>query len=118
MLYTKSILEKPTEKDGIRICIMRFIKPSYKFDIWIPKLAPSENLLRYYQKGNISWEDYEKEYKKILEENSNLIELISNQAVGYDITLLCFEKTPEKCHRRLLAEKIRQFNPNLEIIIK
>ena len=30
--------------------------------------------------------------------------------------LLCSEHTPEKCHRRLLAEYLKQTNTNIDIV--
>ncbi len=39
------------------------------------------------------------------------------RAINEDITLLCKEDTPEKCHRRLLAEECKILIPKLEVRI-
>lgn len=35
-----------------------------------------------------------------------------------NVTIMCIEDTPEKCHRRLVAEACRKLAPELEIVIK
>lgn len=64
--------------------------------------APTKDLLANYRNGKISWSEYEIEYLNLLDVRKiankvNIEELHQN-------CLLCSEHTPEKCHRRLLAE--------------
>jgi len=118
-IHTKSI-QLPTEaSDGIRICIMRRIKPEFKFNIWIPELAPSSSLLDDYHRQNVSWEEYEARFKKeILDPKQEYLETVLFIASKKPVTLLCWEETPEKCHRRLVAEKLKEMEPGVEISLR
>src|SRR3989339_1912449 len=113
MLYTKSIQAQKESTDGMRISIMR--KPRGDYDILIPALAPSELLLNSYHENKIDWNEYEREY--LLEMHNNpdvkkILRFIINAASFTDITLLCWEETPKKCHRRLILELIDLMHEN------
>lgn len=115
-LFTKSIQTPKENEDGIRICIMRRIKPEFEFDIWMPTLAPSTELLKEYHEKQIDWTEFEKRFaKEVLETKNNYLEIVSDMAKKQTITLLCWEETPEMCHRRLVAERIQKLNPSLKI---
>ena len=72
----------------------------------ITDFAPSKELLDYWHKGFICWQEYEAIY----------IELLSTRNVlqNYEVKsfdgacFLCSEDTPEECHRRLLAEYLQK----------
>ena len=75
--------------------------------------APTKELLEKYRKGIITWEEYEPEYLNLLDirkvgNTINIADLHQN-------CLLCSEHTPEKCHRRLLAEYLKARFNNIEI---
>lgn len=113
MIKTKCIFKKVDDRDGFRICVMRFIKDFYEFDLWLQGLAPSVGLLNDWNNGKLTWEEYEERYLKEIrnkEDNlrgSNDIRelrgIIEREEV---ITLLCAEKEDTYCHRRLLKEYI------------
>lgn len=109
-ITTKSINEKKTKTDGLRVCVMRRIHPEYDFDIWIPKLAPSEGLLQQYViNKTIKWSEFEKKYKKnVLKKNIKLIQLLITFSRSDKITLLCTEKSARFCHRSLIIEECRK----------
>lgn len=66
----------------------------------IMSLAPTWNMLK------MSDEDYDKAYKKILQNNdrSAIIEMFR----GKDVALLCWEKNNNDCHRKQVAEWLRE----------
>lgn len=77
-------------------------------------LAPTKELLSKYREKKLSWQDYEIEYLNLLDirkiaQKVNIDELHQN-------CLLCSEHTPEKCHRRLLAEYLKHIRNDIEII--
>ncbi|MCL5010444.1 MAG: DUF488 domain-containing protein [Patescibacteria group bacterium] len=116
MLLTKSIQKTPTARDGIRICIMRRIKPEFVFDIWMPALAPSGELLKSYHDKQITWKDYERFFtKQVLNRQQKYLDILLSIAEKHVVTILCWEETPEKCHRRLVAQRIQKLNPSLTI---
>ena len=77
-------------------------------------------LIGDYYKRSLSWEAFEKRFifhlgcPEIYVELEELVTL----AIKSNVTLLCVEKTPEYCHRRLVAEACQKINPRLAVIIK
>ena len=118
-LYTASIQRQAKSSDGTRASIMRFNRPYYKFDAWIPALAPSEELLLGYKANKISWDEYEIRFKaEVLDKQKDLIAILSEAALDHDITLLCWENGPAQCHRRLVAEECKKYKPKLQVGLK
>jgi uncharacterized protein YeaO (DUF488 family) len=105
-IQTKSFLEPKKRSDGLRISVMRRHKPEYDFDIWFPKLAPSEQLLKKYVKEKtIGWRVFSKEYKtKILTKNKKYIALLVKISKHTNISLMCWERDEKHCHRLLIKE--------------
>ena len=78
-----------------------------------PELAPTKELLDGYKKKQISWQEYEKIYNKILLDR-NILNLLTKDELNNSV-FLCSEPTPTHCHRRLLAEYIAKHFDNVEI---
>ena len=76
--------------------------------------APTKELLTRYRDKEIGWDEYSKLYVALLEERD--ISRIMNIKKLHRSCLLCSEHTPERCHRRLLAEYLQKKEPGLEII--
>lgn len=76
--------------------------------------APTKELLERYRNKKISWDEYTKEYLHLLDER-NIKETVNLEAL-HECCLLCSEHSPQKCHRRLLAEYLQKVNQNIEII--
>ncbi len=130
-LYTKSILKEPSLDDGLRISVMRRhtlndgITPDMRIDgskyqKWMPILAPPEVLLGNYYKRGLPWEEFEKEYLNYIGSLfvHEQLRAIGRGALKSDITILCIEDTPDRCHRRLLAEECQKYEPSLKVIHK
>ena len=67
--------------------------------------APTKELLSRYRDKEITWGEYEVEYLNLLD-----IRKIGQKVVieeMHESCLLCSEHTPERCHRRLLAEYLK-----------
>lgn len=129
MLYTKSILKEKSSEDGIRISVMsrhtlndgitpdnRIILGSYDEHLQI--LAPPLKLIGDYYKRGLCFEDFEKKYLEyIRKENvAEEVKKLAKRAISLDITILCIEENPEKCHRRILAEECKRYEPYIQII--
>ena len=80
------------------------------------KFAPSEKILVRYKKGVISWDDYEKEFAELMKYRDIDTYIADKYTDEDNICLLCAEVSPENCHRRLVAEKIRDVLGDVEII--
>lgn len=118
-LYSKSIQEKFYVDDGIRICIMRKPGTHTSWDIWMPTLAPSLELLESYQNEIIDWAEYEKRFNnEVIQVSQEHIKLLADMAKNFTITILCWEKTPEQCHRRLIAQDVLRMDVRLKVVIK
>lgn len=80
-------------------------------------LAPTEDLLKRYKRGETSWEAYEEEFAQIMAQRNAEEHILRTYAeCDAPICLLCSEATPERCHRRLVAEIFAKvFSPS-EII--
>lgn len=66
--------------------------------------APTKDILRDYQKKVISWNEYVEKFSALLAKRE-IERSFSNKYLKYSrVLLLCSEPTPEKCHRRLVAE--------------
>ncbi|MBS4028965.1 MAG: DUF488 domain-containing protein [Ignavibacteriales bacterium] len=76
--------------------------------------APTKELLARYRDKKISWQEYEIEYLNLLDLR-NIVQKTDVEKL-HENCLLCSEHTPEKCHRRLLAEYLKQVKTNIEII--
>jgi uncharacterized protein YeaO (DUF488 family) len=126
MLKTKSVRTAIDRgRDGLRILVARFRGhgvPKSRYDVWMPSLGPSEQLLRRLQSGAISWARFSKEYRDELlldgpiDRRSRTIKnhgqkftlrLIGRLARRGQVTLLCHCAEDEpRCHRHLLAALI------------
>jgi uncharacterized protein (DUF488 family) len=76
--------------------------------------APTKELLSRYREKQMTWKEYEVEYLNLLDirkiaQKTDIEKLHEN-------CLLCSEHTPEKCHRRLLAEYLKHVKGDIEII--
>lgn len=131
MLKTKSILSLKEDSDGLRISVMSRhtlndgITPhpkinSSSYDIWMPDLAPPSRLLGDYYKRGLPWEQFEIQYLEYLKHPYIQIKVQGVARKGLDliITFLCIEDSPEYCHRRLLAEECKKYQPALALIIR
>ena len=105
MIKTKSIYQEKEKGDGTRILITRFYPRGVKktkFDLWIRGASPEKDLLKKYRSGKISWVQFSKKFKEQLynlEESKNAMKQISETAKRKNVTLLCYEKEGENCHR-------------------
>lgn len=118
-LFTKSIQAKIDKKDGIRICIMRRPNKEADFNIWMPVLAPSNKLLDDIHAKKINWSEYVRRFtKEVLIGQRRFLKLVTEIALKHDVTLLCWEKSPKKCHRRLVAKACKKINSDLKVVLK
>jgi uncharacterized protein YeaO (DUF488 family) len=130
VLKTKSILKPKEESDGLRISIMsrhtlndgitphpKITKSSY--DQWFRVLSPPVKLLGDYYKRALSWEKFEQGYIEYIRKAEIRIEVqnLAKRSLDSVITLLCIEESPEYCHRRILAEECKKYQPSLVLSI-
>jgi len=82
---------------------------------YCPELAPTERLLDEYHL-NPDWDKYVSEFTQLMEERKIPFSLDRAFFKARNCCLLCFEPTPEFCHRRLVSERIKEHWNDVEII--
>jgi len=78
-----------------------------------PDLAPTQEMLDALKKRKGKWEAYEQEFLALMR-NRRIDETIPKEQLD-EACLLCSEATPEHCHRRLVAEYLRDRWGDVEI---
>jgi uncharacterized protein (DUF488 family) len=68
-------------------------------------LAPSEEILAEYKKKQGDWNTYEKKFLALMEER-RIENVVSPDELDW-ACLLCSEHLPKHCHRRLVAEYLK-----------
>ncbi len=71
----------------------------------LPLLAPTQELLDGYKKHKGDWTTYEKGFLNLI--SSRRIEETVSKELMDGACLLCSEEEPGRCHRRLVAEYLR-----------
>jgi len=74
------------------------------------ELAPSEELLKDWKEGRIDWVEYERRFRKEMEnpESRKRIQELRNRVKsGENVRLICYEKEPP-CHRFILKDLVEQ----------
>ena len=79
----------------------------------VPKLAPTQDILDEYKKNGGAWDVYENKFLELMAKRH--IEDIDRQQLDGGC-LLCSEDKPHHCHRRLVAEYLRNKWSDVEIV--
>jgi uncharacterized protein YeaO (DUF488 family) len=126
MLRTKSVHSPIEASDGLRILVTRFRGHGLtkdRYDVWMPNLGPSEELLRRFQSDpKRDFRHFSSGYEAELfseaavdDKNQTIknhgqkftLRLVKRLARTQDVTLLCHCAEDEReCHRHLLKRLI------------
>ena len=98
------------KKDDLIFFLRELCNCDYKH---IPTFAPTKEILDAYKKKQISWDEYVKRFSALIEERK-IENIITAQELS-NACLLCSEPTPEQCHRRLVAEYLKEKFVDIEI---
>jgi len=83
--------------------------------IYLPELAPTKEIIDKYRSDS-DWSHYVVRFEALMIERRIPETLDKAGFEKLTSCLLCSEPTPEQCHRRLVAERLANSWPNLEII--
>ena len=127
MLKTRSVHSRATRADGLRILATRFRGrglPASKYDVWMPALGPSEQLLKAALAGEIDWKTFATRYRDELyldgpiDDRSRTIKnhgqkstlrLLKALGEAQNVTLMCHcDEDATHCHRFLLLKEIER----------
>ena len=92
-----------TKKDDLRFFLREVVGIEY---VHIPELAPTQDILDAFKKHKGSWSVYEQEFNALMAKRG--IEKVISQDMADLGCLLCSEKKPHHCHRRLVAEYLHR----------
>jgi uncharacterized protein (DUF488 family) len=79
-----------------------------------PELAPTQGMLDRYKKQKGAWSEYEREFLGLM--RAREIERTVPRELIDGSCLLCSEEKPHQCHRRLVAEYLRERWEGVEIV--
>lgn len=99
-----------TKKDDLRFFLREIVGIEY---IHMPLFAPTKEILDAYKKDGGDWDTYEQRFQALIESRQIENELEKSYFDG--ACLLCSEPTPHHCHRRLVAEYLREHWGDTEI---
>jgi uncharacterized protein (DUF488 family) len=98
------------KKDDLRYFLDAICQIEY---LHIPALAPTEDILDAYKKQKGDWSVYAGRFLTLMHER-RIEETVSREIID-NSCLLCSEELPDHCHRRLVAEYLREKWGDLEI---
>jgi len=99
-----------TKRDDLRYFTRVICNIDY---VHLPDLAPTQDILDAYKKQKGDWELYERKFLDLM--RSRHIEEKAPRDMLDGDCLLCSEEKPEHCHRRLVAEYLKEKWGNVEI---
>jgi uncharacterized protein (DUF488 family) len=100
-----------TKKDDLRYFTRAICNIDY---VHLPELAPTAEILDPYKKAkNGDWQLYEHQFLDLM--RSRHIESTVAREMLDGGCLLCSEEKPHQCHRRLVAEYLKEHWPDVEI---
>jgi uncharacterized protein (DUF488 family) len=82
--------------------------------VHMPLFAPTDDLLTGYR-GDKDWEQYERAFNQLLRERDAITQLDHAWWAAHRACLLCSEREPDRCHRRLVAEYVAAHWTDVEV---
>ena len=101
-LNTSSQLSGFAKKDDLAFFLAELCGVDY---VHAPDMAPTTDMLKAYRQGLMDWPTYERRFLDLMRERR--IEETTPKDLVADGCLLCSEDQPHHCHRRLVAEYLR-----------
>jgi uncharacterized protein (DUF488 family) len=92
-----------TKKDDLAFFLREICNADYRHE---PLLAPTQDILDEYKKKKGDWDEYEQRFLTLITDRK-IEDKIDPKLFDVPTVLLCSEPTAEHCHRRLVAEYLR-----------
>jgi len=100
------------KRDDLKFFLNELCSANY---VHMTDLAPTKEMLDFYKKGVITWDDYENRFLNLISKRN--IERSVNKELMDKGCLLCSEHKPHFCHRRLVAEYLnRHWDNEIEVV--
>lgn len=92
------------KQDDLRYFLAHLAGCDYRH---LPELAPTDEILTDYR-ADRDWDRYVRRFEALMEERGVPGSLEPGDFTDRVCCLLCSEATPERCHRRLVAERLAE----------
>jgi len=87
------------------------------YDVWLPNLAPSEQLLKAGRsaKGETDWRSFVKRYRSEMSqaENSRVLDLLAALSHQANFSVGCYCNDEQHCHRSVLRQLLAERGASL-----
>lgn len=111
MLYTASFLE-PAHHHGLLLSICGSIPRGFRVDGSLQFLTPSTDMLADWEALKIDESAYTERYRMQIRNNWREVKAwLDSLDPKQHVTLLCWEKKGEFCHRNLIAKLVQKYRP-------
>jgi len=114
------------EGEGLRIGTVRRpprgvakerIVADHWYDVWLPQLAPSAELVKEAQAATSTrdWDTFVRKYRKEMAtpDNARLLTLLASLSQSTDFSVGCYCADEAHCHRSILRELLREHGAQL-----
>lgn len=104
----KRVYDVPDEKDGLRVLVDRvwprgLSREAVHADLWLPEIAPSVSLRRWFGHDPSKWEEFKARYFQELDGRPEAVERLLQMARGGPLTLLFSAR--DRQHNQAVALK-------------
>ncbi|MEW6518367.1 MAG: DUF488 family protein [Thermodesulfobacteriota bacterium] len=109
----KRAYERPAKSDGNRVLVDRIWprgvrKEDAELDEWLPDIAPSSGLRKWFNHDPARWEGFVEQYRRELDSRGELVRKLAALAANGRLTLVFAARDPEHSNaaalRRFLLE--------------
>lgn len=91
------------KRDDLKFFLKEICQADY---VHVPDLAPTEDMLKSFKKGELSWADYEKKFLSLM--NQRKAEDLLTKTQLENSCFLCSEHDPRFCHRSLAVQYLKE----------
>lgn len=108
----KRIYDEPARSDGFRVLVDRLwprgvSKARARLDAWLPELAPSPELRKWFGHDSARWNEFRRRYRAELAKSPALVGSLRDRTLDGRVTLLYAARDPAVNHARVLRNFIR-----------
>ena len=86
-----------------------------EYDVWLPELAPTSELMRSYREGAVAWDQFLRRYRSQANkpEARHLIALLAAVSKVTNLSVGCYCEEEAQCHRQVLRELLADAGADL-----
>jgi uncharacterized protein YeaO (DUF488 family) len=93
MIHLKRVYEKPSRGDGFRVLVDRLwprglSKERAAVKMWLKDVAPSTELRKWFAHDPAKWTEFQRRYRKELDEKQDSLDLLRDKSRDKTVTLL------------------------------